>query len=84
MGRNTAITLDDHFEAFAADLVREGRYASVGEAVKAGLRLLEDEEARLKALRRAVEEGEASGYPEEPFDFEAFRRRMHERHASKV
>ena len=39
--------------------------------VRAGLRLLEDEETKLAALRAALIEGEQSG-PSTPFDFEAF------------
>ena len=76
MAQNTSITLGEHFQAFTATLVREGRFGSVSEAVRAGLRLLEDHESRLKALRQAVAEGEASGYSDEPFDFAAFRQRM--------
>ena len=51
--------------------VAEGRYASTSDVVRAGLRLLEDEETKLAALRAALAEGEASGDPA-PFDFEAF------------
>ena len=79
--RNTSVALGDHFQTFAAQVVEEGRYGSVSEAVRAGLRLLEEHEAKLTALRRAIEDGEASGYPDEPFDFEAFLHRMREAHA---
>jgi antitoxin ParD1/3/4 len=82
MAQNTSISLGDHFQDFTATLVREGRFGSVSEAVRAGLRLLEEHENKLKALRQAVADGEASGYPDGSFDFAAFRRRMRETHGS--
>jgi len=84
MAQNTSITLGDHFQDFTMTLVRDGRFGSVSEAVRAGLRLLEEHETRLKALRQAVAEGEASGYPDEDFDFAAFRQRMREKHGSQA
>lgn len=71
MARNTSISLDAHFSAFLAREVATGRYGSASEVVRAGLRLLEDQEARLSALRSALSAGEGSGQPE-PFDFDAF------------
>jgi antitoxin ParD1/3/4 len=71
MARNTSISLDAHFSDFLAREVATGRYGSASEVVRAGLRLLEDQEARLSALRSALSAGEASGEPE-PFDFNAF------------
>ncbi len=44
---------------------------SAGVVVRAGLRLLEEYEARLEALRSALIEGEESG-PATPFEFDAF------------
>lgn len=84
MAQNTSITLGDHFQGFAADLVKDGRYGSVSEAVRAGLRLLEEQEVRLKALRQAIAEGEASGYAEETFNFDAFLERMQANHGSQA
>lgn len=71
MTRNTSISLGDHFASFVDESVRSGRYGSASEVIRAGLRLLEAEEARLTGLRAALDEGENSG-PPEVFDFDAF------------
>lgn len=71
MSQNTSISLDDHFAGFLAHQVSTGRYRSASEVVRASLRLLEDREAQLAALRAALIAGEESGAPE-PFDFDVF------------
>lgn len=71
MAQNTSISLDDHFSDFLSQEVSSGRYRSASEVVRAGLRLLEDQETQLAALRAALLEGERSGAPE-AFDFDAF------------
>lgn len=83
MPKNTSVTLGDHFDAFVSRQVASGRYGSVSETVRAGLRMLEDQEARVAALRKAVEEGEASG-PAEAFDVDGFLTDMNAAHGQKV
>ena len=61
MGKNTSISLGEHFDSFIADQVESGRFSSASEVVRAGLRLLEDGESKLSALRRMLTEGEQSG-----------------------
>ena len=71
MAQNTSISLDDHFVGFLSHEVATGRYRSASEVVRAGLRLLEDQEAHMTAVRAALVAGENSGAPED-FDFDAF------------
>ena len=60
MPRNTSVTPGDHFDAFVSEKIAEGRFQSVSEAVRAGLRRLEEDELKLEALRAKLEAGEAS------------------------
>jgi antitoxin ParD1/3/4 len=71
MRKNTSFSLGAHFNDFVETKVNEGRYGSASEVVRAGLRLLEEQEAKLTALRAALIEGEQSG-PSTPFDFDDF------------
>lgn len=50
MARNTSITIGDHFSQFVSEQVRSGRYGSTSDVVRAGLRLLEEHEARVRTL----------------------------------
>ena len=61
MGRNTSISLGNHFESFIEETISEGRFTNASEVVRAGLRLLEEEENRVIALRSAIKEGLESG-----------------------
>jgi antitoxin ParD1/3/4 len=59
--RNTSVSLSEHFVDFANQQVSSGRYGSISEVVRAGLRLLEEREFQLRNLKDALAEGEASG-----------------------
>ena len=71
MAKNTSINFSDHFTNFIDDQVAQGRYGSASDVVRAGLRLLEEREAKLERLRAALIAGEESG-PPQPFDIDQF------------
>jgi antitoxin ParD1/3/4 len=79
MARNTSVSLSEHFADFIDDQVGTGRYGSASDVVRAGLRLLEEHEAQVARLQKALIAGEQSGEPQ-PFDGEAFIKRMREKH----
>lgn len=80
MARNTSISLGDHFAGFIDNQVQAGRYGSASDVVRAGLRLLEEHEAKVKALQAALIAGEESGPPAR-FDNAAFLAEMRLKHA---
>ncbi len=64
MSKNTSITLGSYFDEFIQGKLREGRYKNASEVVRAGLRLLEEEQ-KIIALRHAIDEGVNSGLVED-------------------
>jgi antitoxin ParD1/3/4 len=64
MGRNTSVSLGNYFESFVDSRVSEGRFKNASEVIRAGLRLLEEEENKLMALKKAINEGIESGIAE--------------------
>ena len=78
MARNTSVSLGDHFAGFVDSQVAAGRYGSASDVVRAGLRLLEEHEASLAAVRAALVAGETSG-PATSFDVDAFLARKRRR-----
>ncbi|MBK7884429.1 MAG: type II toxin-antitoxin system ParD family antitoxin [Chitinophagaceae bacterium] len=61
MGRNTSVSLGNYFENFVDGSISEGRYKNASEVIRAGLRLLEEEENKIKSLKQAIQEGVKSG-----------------------
>jgi antitoxin ParD1/3/4 len=71
MAKNTSVIIGDHFADFIDRQVAKGRYGTASDVVRAGLRLLEEREMKVEALRAALVEGERSG-ASTPFDFDSF------------
>jgi len=71
MSKNTSVVLGKEQDRFIKAQLRKGRFGSASEAVRAGLRLLEEQELKVERLRASLEEGEASGDPA-IFDIENF------------
>ncbi len=70
MSKNTSITLGNHFDSFVRNSISRGRFKSASEVVRAGLRLLEEEETKVIALKNAIQEGLNSSIVED-FDFDS-------------
>jgi len=68
MSKNTSISLGNYFDQFVQNQVSVGRYKNVSEVIRAGLRLLENEESKAIVLRNAIQEGIDSGIA---YDFDA-------------
>ncbi len=79
MPRNTSVTLGEHFDKFVVEKINEGRFQSVSEVVRAGLRKLEEDEAKLQVLRQKLQSGENSPIVEN-FDGEAFLAALRKKH----
>lgn len=61
MGRNTSISLGNYFEHFVGTKISEGRCKNASEVIRAGLRLLEEEENKIQILKKVLQEGLDSG-----------------------
>ena len=61
MNTSTSVALGNYFEHFVESKISQGRYKNASEVIRAGLRLLEEEESRYLALKSAIQEGFESG-----------------------
>ena len=61
MSRNTSVVIGKQDDKFIKSQIKRGRFGSASEAMRAGLRLLEEQELKIERLRNAILEGEASG-----------------------
>ena len=61
MSRNTSISIGNYFDDFIQNRISAGRYKNASEVIRAGLRLLEEDENRIIALKESIQEGIKSG-----------------------
>lgn len=59
--KTTSVALGTYFENFVRTKVEQGRYNNASEVIRAGLRLLEENESHLQELRMAIADGMNSG-----------------------
>ncbi len=78
--KNTSISLGNYFDQFITSQISVGRYKNVSEVIRAGLRLLEDEESKIITLRAAIQKGLDSPRVEN-FDFEVNLKKLKEEKA---
>ena len=81
--KTTSVALGPHFEDFIQASISSGRYNNASEVVRSGLRLLEDQEQKMAALRSAIEEGMNSSIVED-FDSREFLQQMKARKHGEV
>lgn len=55
------VSIGTRWEEFVSSVVAEGRYGSASEVVREGLRLVEEREAKLEALRKTIQISLAEG-----------------------
>ena len=65
MSKNTSISLGDYFDNFVKHSISEGRFKNASEVIRAGLRLLEEEENKVLSLKKAIQDGIDSGIAED-------------------
>jgi antitoxin ParD1/3/4 len=61
MNKNTSISLGNYFDEFVQSCISEGRFKNVSEVIRAGLRLLEEEESKVIVLKNEIQKGIDSG-----------------------
>lgn len=81
--KTTSVALGPHFEDFIQASIMSGRYNNASEVIRSALRLLEEQEQKIIALRAAVEDGLKSGIVED-FDSQQFLQQMKKRKHGKV
>ena len=79
--KTTSVALGPYFENFIRIKVEQGRYNNASEVIRAGLRLLEENESHLQELKMAIAEGVESGIATE-FNAEEHLKALKAKHAN--
>lgn len=82
MAKNTSILLGDYFDNFINSQIKDGKYSSASEVVRAALRLFEHEEIKKAELIKELKKGEKSGFSSE-FDREKFKQNLHQKYSAE-
>jgi len=84
MGKNTSVSLGEHFDNFIANKISSGRYVNASEVIREGLRLLEKEEGDnflgewdKESLLKEIKKGEESGFVKN-FNPQQYLKQLHE------
>lgn len=82
MAKNTSILLGDYFDNFINSQIKDGKYSSASEVVRAALRLFEHEETKKTELIKELKKGEKSGLSSD-FDREKFKQNLHQKYSAE-
>jgi len=80
MSRNTSVTIGEHFSDFVGLKIKEGRFESTSEVIRAGLRLLEADETKLEILRGKLLKGKHQADKGETVDGDTFMKNLISEH----
>ena len=75
--KTTSVALGPYFDNFIRASIAQGRFNNASEVIRAGLRLLEENENKLLELKSAIAEGVESGLVED-FDAEMYLKKIKE------
>ena len=82
MGKNTSILLGDYFDNFINSQIKNGKYSSASEVVRAALRMFEHEETKKTELIKELKKGEKSGFSSN-FNRESFKQKLHQKYSAE-
>ena len=82
MAKNTSLLLGDYFDKFINSQIKNGKYSSASEVVRAALRMFEHEETKKSELIKELKKGEKSGFSAS-FNRETFKQNLHQKYSAK-
>lgn len=82
MAKNTSILLGDNFENFINSQIKNGKYSSASEVIRAALRMFEHEETKKAELIKELKKGEKSGFSTS-FNRESFKQNFHQKYSAE-